>query len=146
MPAIAAGVFRRTPIERSDQRVSWERPDEAFFAAGACHILAWECRDAFPDRPIELVAMFLAGRAQPMHVYARWDDRAFDASGWNAESEVLRVNADFEGRPVTGVRIATGLAEFCAAHVHRMPEHYWRDPRPRAREYLSRFPPPWLQG
>jgi len=37
-----AGMFRRTPEERADQEVSWRRTDQAFFAAGACHILAWE--------------------------------------------------------------------------------------------------------
>ena len=33
-----AGVFRRTPAERADQELAWRRPDQAFFAAGACHI------------------------------------------------------------------------------------------------------------
>ncbi|MBE1611454.1 hypothetical protein [Actinopolymorpha pittospori] len=32
--------YRRTPAQRADQRLAWERPDEAFFASGACHILA----------------------------------------------------------------------------------------------------------
>lgn len=68
MPEVASGVFRRTLIERTDQRVSW-RSDQAFFASGACHILAWVCQESYLDRPIELAAMFLAGERHPLHVY-----------------------------------------------------------------------------
>ena len=92
-------MFRRTPIERFDQQVSWLRPEQAFFAAGACHILASVCRDAYPDRGITVAAMRLAGDLQVSHVYATWDGWAFDHSGWNFESELLEVNAAFEDRP-----------------------------------------------
>jgi hypothetical protein len=143
MPAVAAGRFRRTPIERADQRIAWERGDQAFFAAGACHILAFTCRDSYPDRVIGLTAMILDGDEHPFHVYATWEGWAFDASGWNPGHEVLAVNAAFEGRRITRAGITTGLAAFCTAHRHRMPDQYWRDPVPRARAYLGRFTPPW---
>lgn len=42
-----AGLFRRTDAERADQLLSWQRDDQAFFAAGACHILAR--RGVYPD-------------------------------------------------------------------------------------------------
>jgi hypothetical protein len=143
MPAVAAGVFRRTPIERADQRVAWERGDQAFFAAGACHILAFTCRDVYQDREIGLVAMTMDGDEHPFHVYATWQEWALDASGWNPEHEVLTVNAAFENRRIERAGITTGLAEFCAAHRHRMPGQYWRDPLPRARAHLELFAPPW---
>lgn len=41
---------------------------------------------------------------------------------------------------------ATDLAEFCRRHYHRMPDRYYRDPRPRARDYVRRFDPPWMPG
>jgi hypothetical protein len=143
MPAIAAGEFRRTPIERSDQRVSWERTDHAFFAAGACHILAWACRDAYPDKAMKLRAMFTAGEEHPVHVFTTCGEWAFDCCGWNPETELLKVNAEFEGRAVVGIEITDSLAEFCERHIHRMPHQYWRDPLPRARDYIDRFTPPW---
>jgi hypothetical protein len=87
----AAGVYRRTQAERDDQLLSWQRGDRAFFAAGACHILAWTCRELYPGRPI-------------------------------------------------------GIAGFCRRHHHRMPDQYYRNPRPRARDYLRRFDPPWMPG
>jgi len=67
-----AGRFRRTARERADQRVSWERPDRAFFAAGACHILAWACRSAYPDAGIGLAGMRRPGETHVCHVYAVW--------------------------------------------------------------------------
>ncbi|MEU4165235.1 hypothetical protein AB0E94_53245, partial [Actinoplanes sp. NPDC026670] len=91
MAAEAAGAFRRTAIERSDQRIAWERTDQAFFAAGACHILAWVCRDSYLDRPIEIAGVRAAGDWQVFHAYAVWDGWAFDHSGWNSESQLLAV-------------------------------------------------------
>ncbi|WP_127504406.1 hypothetical protein [Actinoplanes solisilvae] len=146
MPAIAAGTFRRTPIERADQRVSWERSDQAFFSAGACHILAWACRDAYPNRSIILAAMVKPDEQHPLHVYATWGRWAFDASGWNSEEDLLAVNAEFEGGAIGRRTVTVGLEEFCTAHIHRRPEQFWRDPIPRARDYVRRFEPPWSRS
>lgn len=57
----AAGTYRRTDLERRDQQVSWERPDKAFFAAGACHVLAWACLEVHADRPLRLAAIRTPG-------------------------------------------------------------------------------------
>ncbi|PGH42200.1 hypothetical protein COO58_20955 [Micromonospora sp. WMMA1996] len=146
MAVTAAGVFRRTPLERSDQRVAWHRTDQAFFAAGACHILAWVCRDTYPDRAIGTTGLRFADDRQVFHVYATWAGWAFDHAGWNPEPDLLAVNRDFERRPVERVPLADDLAAFCAAHHHRMPHRYWRDPIPRARAYLDRYAPPWTRG
>ena len=143
MTAQAAGVFRRTAVERSDQRVSWERTDQAFFAAGACHLLAWACRDAYAGRPIGIAAVRFKGEQQVVHTFATWEDWAFDHSGWNPESQLLAVNTDFEGHPLERVEVTVSLAEFCEQHYHRMPDQYWCDPSERARQYVDRHQPPW---
>ncbi|MEU7715397.1 hypothetical protein ACGF5H_29575 [Micromonospora chalcea] len=93
MAVTAAGVFRRTPGERADQRLAWNRADQPFFAAGACHILAWVCRDTYPDRPIGLAGLRFAGQRQVVHVYATWADWAFDHAGWNPEAYRTRLTA-----------------------------------------------------
>ncbi|MFI7212775.1 hypothetical protein ACIBP4_22975 [Micromonospora maritima] len=143
MAAVAAGVFRRTPLERSDQRLAWDRTDQAFFAAGACHILAWVCRDAYPDRSIGLAGLRFTDDIQVWHVYATWAGWAFDHSGWHPRADLLAANRDFESRPLEAVALPADLAEFCAAHHSRMPHQYWGDPLPRARAYLTRHAPPW---
>ncbi|MFI2712916.1 hypothetical protein ACH495_22610 [Micromonospora sp. NPDC018662] len=142
MAAVAAGVFRRTALERSDQRIAWQRTDQAFFAAGACHILAWVCRDAHPDRVIRLAGLRFVGDRQVCHVYATWAGWAFDHSGWNPEPDLLAANRDVESRPLERIALTDDLADFCSAHHHRMPHEYWRDPIPRARDYVHRHPPP----
>ena len=103
MTAQAAGMFRRTEVERSDQRVAWERPDQAFFAAGACHVLAWACRDAYPDRLIGIEAVRFVGEQQVFHTYATWNGWTFDHSGWNPEPQLFAANTDFEGHPLERV-------------------------------------------
>ncbi|MBB3042503.1 hypothetical protein KM427_02500 [Nocardioides sp. LMS-CY] len=143
MTATAAGVFRRTALERADQRVAWERSDQAFFAAGACHILAWTCRESYPEEPIGIAAVRFPGERQVFHAFATWNGWAFDHSGWNREGDLLAANADFEGGPLEVVEIDADLAEFCDEHYSRMPHQYWRDPRPRARAYLGLHSPPW---
>ncbi|MBC8991417.1 hypothetical protein H9X95_14780 [Micromonospora chalcea] len=142
MAVTAAGVFRRTPRERADQRLAWERADQAFFAAGACHILAWVCRDTYPDRPIGLAGLRFAGERQVFHVYATWADWAFDHAGWNREADLLAANREFERRSLDRIGITGDLATFCRAQHHRMPHQYWGDPLPRARDYVNRHPPP----
>lgn len=142
--AQAAGMFRRKEIERSDQRVAWERADQAFFAAGACHLLAWACRDTYPDRPIDIEALRFEGEHQVFHTYATWNDWTFDHSGWNPEPQLVAVNTDFEDHRLERVAITIDLAAFCEQHHHRMPHHYWRDPMQRARDYVGRHQPPWV--
>jgi hypothetical protein len=80
---------------------------------------------------------------QVLHTYAVWRDWAFDHSGWNPEPQLLEVNMVFEGRPLERVKITDGLIEFCEQFDHRRPHQYWRDPRPRARDYIRRHSPPW---
>ena len=41
----SSAQFRRTPAERANQLLSWNRDDVRFFAAGACHIREHDHRD-----------------------------------------------------------------------------------------------------
>ncbi|WP_418059822.1 hypothetical protein [Pimelobacter simplex] len=141
----AAGEFRRTPLERADQDVSWARGDQAFFASGACHLLAWTVRAAHPGHALAVVGLRRPGEAAICHVYAvRADGWAFDHAGWHPEVDLRAVNEAYEGTVLERVPVpeATTLAAFCAAHRHRMPTQYAGDPWPRARAYVDRYPPP----
>ncbi len=130
----AAGLFRRTEAERADQLLSWQRDDHAFFAAGACHILAW----AFTASPwgagFEIRVIFEPGAAYPVHVYASDGRWAFDHCGWTPESWLL---AAYEHERVMTVDVS--LEEFCARYWHRLPEQYAHSPWERARAYVARY-------
>ncbi|QSR31350.1 hypothetical protein CFI00_12720 [Nocardioides sp. S5] len=140
----AAGTYRRTDLERRDQQVSWERPDKAFFASGACHVLAWACVEVHADRSLRLGAIRTPGAHEVWHTYAVWGDHAFDASGWHLERELVRANEAFEGRALERVPIVGSLEDFCVEQHHRLPRDFWADPWPRAQDYVRRFVPPWV--
>ncbi|MEV4622240.1 hypothetical protein AB0J74_26450 [Asanoa sp. NPDC049573] len=65
----AAGEFRRTPLERSDQRVSWQRPDQAVpitvglaaFCAGHVHRMP----HGYWDDPLPRARAYLRRRTPP---------------------------------------------------------------------------------
>lgn len=143
MAVVAAGMWRRSEAERVDQRLSWVRTDRAFFAAGACHLLAWTCRATYPDEMIGIASLVLAGENLAYHTYAIWGGWAFDHCGWNQESDLVAANEQYEGKSSQRIQVTTDLGQFCQDHHHRMPHEYWDDPRPRARAYVSRYPPPW---
>jgi hypothetical protein len=107
-----AGMFRRTPVERTDQRVAWERADQAFFAAGACHVLAWACQGLYTDRPVAVAAVRRTGDRHVSHAYSAWNGWAFDHSGWNRETQLLAANSAFERRTLERTSRRGGDSKF----------------------------------
>jgi hypothetical protein len=135
-----AATFRRTPAERVDQELAWNRTDQAFFAAGACHILAWTFVEQRPY--FGIAALRKVGEANPSHVIATDGRWAFDHDGWTMETDLLAATAQYEPeKPWELLSVSTDLGTFCATNNHRLPDLYFDDPRPRARAYIARFPP-----
>lgn len=135
--------FRRTPEERRDQLLSWNREDQAFFAAGACHILAFAFLETYPQAGFRPIGLWPRGLDYPGHVYVGDGTWAFDHDGWTMEGELISVScaaepeADFRALP-----IEVGLDTFCARHNHR-PRHLFAfDPWSRAQRYIEEFPHP----
>jgi len=137
-----AATFRRTKAERNDQRLSWQRSDQAFFAAGACHILAWAFVTGRSNSNFQIVALRKVGEKHASHVIASDGVWAFDHDGWTRESDLLAVTAAFEPeKPWESLLITADLGAYRRSHDHRLPEQYAEDPWPRARAYIARFPP-----
>jgi hypothetical protein len=141
---MAAGQHRRTDDERKDQYLSWVRSDQAFFAAGACHILAYVTQAAYPAEQISLFGVRPVGSDSVNHVVAGWGEYAFDFSGWHRLGELLAANEAFEGRRLEFVEIKESLEDFCATHSHRLPKQFYADPSKRARKNMLLFKPPFL--
>lgn len=136
---VPSGRFRRTPAERADQQLSWVRSDAAFFAAGACHILAFAFVAAHPDFSIR--ALRKRGEPFAFHVFATDGAWAFDHDGWTPESELISVTSVAElPAELETLDIPLDLVRFCADHHSRLPEDFAHDPWPRARAYIARFP------
>jgi len=95
-------TFRRTPAERADQELSWRRGDQAFFAAGACHILAFAFQHLHPDAGFSVIGLRKIGEAWVSHAYVSDGRWAFDHDGWTPEEELLAVT--------TAAELGAGLA------------------------------------
>ncbi|ADB29770.1 hypothetical protein Kfla_0649 [Kribbella flavida DSM 17836] len=138
---VAAGFFRRTDAERRDQELAWNRSDQAFFAAGACHILAWTFLETYPDAGFHLVDLRKVGEKDAFHVVASNGTDAFDHAGWTSLDELVRMSEEFEGVPIETLPVTEdSLHSYCQSHWCRPPEGYWSDPIPRAQAYLKQFP------
>jgi hypothetical protein len=139
----SSAQFRRTPAERADQMLSWNRGDVRFFAAGACHILAFAFLQTYPKAGFGVVGIWARGEAHPMHVHVTDGEWAFDFDGWTPVDELLAVtraaepDAGYEQRP-----IEAGLSAFCRVHNHRDRLYYAFDPWERALRYIAQFPEP----
>ena len=132
--------YTRTEAERADQRLSWFRPDRAFFAAGACHILAFVVAEELAEPAGEVVAMVPRSSGPGSHVYYRLGTHVFDFNGWNAESEVLArtrldYTAKYPGWDYDLVVVGLSLELFCKQFDSRPPRDYFSSPIPRARAY-----------
>jgi hypothetical protein len=86
---VPASRFAHTPQERADPLLSWQRPDQGFFAAGACHILAWAFADLHRGEGFEVVALRWVGERCANHVIASDGHWAFDHAGWNLEADIV---------------------------------------------------------
>lgn len=108
--------------------LSWARDDQAFSAAGACHILAYAFHESHPEG--EIIYTRPLGDHLGNHVYVRTGDWAFDFAGWTKEAEILAVmHAAYEPMyPGWAVELVTitdlTIHEYCRRYGMRRPEAY----------------------
>lgn len=141
-------LFDRTPEERRDKFKSWARDDQAFFAAGACHILADLFVELHHHEGFKMVYIKPDGDFPGSHVYASDGTWAFDHNGWTKEENLLAVTEAayterYPGWSYTKDTIEfaiDALENFCRANKHRMPGQFAHLPWERAYEYIQRFP------
>lgn len=128
-------------------RLSWQRPDLNFFAAGACHVLAFAFLEAYPRSGFRPRWIRPAPGCGGTHMYVTDGTLAFDAQGYVPEAELLAGHraAYLTRNPAWRADVLdvdVPLAEFCAAHHHRAPWEFPPGVWERARRYLERFTPP----
>ena len=135
-------TLRRTPAECADVRLSWERPDIPFFAAGACHILAFAFLERWPRSGFSPRFIRPAPGQSGSHVYVSDGHMAFDAQGYVPESELLdahraaflALSPDWSADVLD---VDVPLAEFCAVNQHRAPWDFPPGVWARAHTFLS---------
>lgn len=140
-------LFDRTPEEKRDIFVSWSRSDQAFFASGACHILANLFVQLHQHEGYKMIHIKPAQGFTGNHVYASNGEWAFDHNGWTKEKELLSTtskafrekypNWTYERTVIENS--LTSLEDFCKANNHRLPWQYAYLPWERAYKYIARF-------
>ena len=139
--------FDRTPEERRDPFKSWARDDQAFFAAGACHILADLFLQLHQGEGYKMIYIKPTAGFTGNHVYVSDGEWAFDHNGWTREVELLRFTEETYKKHYPGwgygrieiEHTMTSLEEFCEVNNHRLPWQYAYFPWERAYTYINQF-------
>ncbi len=134
----------------SDRRLeqSWRRPDSAFFAAGACHVLAAAFIEEYPREGFAAYVIRPERGYRGSHVFTAKGDVAFDWKGYRPRSQLEREYLDtlrsfFGEWRGSVVRVEDPISwEFCRVHRHRHPSQFFSCPLGRARQFVRRFPAP----
>ena len=135
----------RTDAERRDQELSWARPDEAFFASGACHVLAFRFLHRYGNDRHRVILIRPIDGLPGSHAYVTDGAWAFDFNGWTPEEYLLAESTvacrrlwpswDFER-----IEVEDDLEAFCVRWQHRPPSDFASDVTARADRYIDRFP------
>jgi hypothetical protein len=139
-------LFERTAGELRDPFVSWARGDQAFFASGACHILAEMFRQLHYDEGFYLVHIKPAHGFTGNHVYATDGHWAFDHNGWTEESELLVITEEayrkkYPGWTYERIVMNEDFEAYCKKNHHRLPWQFAYLPWERAYNYIQQFAP-----
>jgi|SRR5215469_11382651 len=145
----------RTPGSKRDLLKQWRLPDRVFFAAGACHILAYAFIELYPASGFRAFWIRPAPEHTGNHIVVMRDALLFDYHGYSQWDSFWahtkgRANQWWPGWNAEVVPIDT-VALISHAHARayvglcmKEPGDYLIDPLPRARAYLQRFPAPPL--
>lgn len=136
----------RTPAQKADQRWSWDRGDRAFFAAGACHILAREFLATEAGRGFRPFMIVPDPGWRGGHVFCSDGRTTFDYHGCarhdpfvaHYRAKIARFFPGWRGRCVDIVDSFWRDDWFERTH-HRRPEQFLHDPTPRARRFIARL-------
>ncbi len=140
-------LYTRSDAENRDPFLAWQRNDKAFFAAGACHILAHMFLSLHVGEGFKLIYIKPKNGAMGNHLYASNDTWAFDFNGWTREAELLEVYAAAYRQAESNwdydrIVISEGLPAYIAKGEHnlRPPEYFPHLPWERAYNYIKQFP------
>lgn len=136
-------IYLRTPEEKANHAAWWEQPDEIFFSAGACHILASVLVASYEDQGFSPFMVQPCDGPRGGHVIAANRTRVIDASGFHRRADFLEeytreIRAqipEWEGKLVQLTQDPASW-EFCRERGYRHPSQFPHDPLPRAEKFI----------
>lgn len=150
-------MYLLAPGIKSDPIRRWALPDRVFFAAGACHILAYAFIERYPHAGFRPVWIKPREGFTGNHIVALAGGTSFDYRGYCEWSSVLAHtfrkarrsfpgwDADLVELPVA-VLVSEALSRTYEGLWLREPSQFHQDALPRARAFVARFPSPTLAG
>ena len=143
------GAIKRDPVRR------WALPERAFFACGACHILARAFLDRYPAAGGRAMWIRPAPGFTGNHIVVDGGDWVFDWHGYAGRRRYLdhygaKARRWWPGWSATlvdlppEVLVSESRSRRHAGLWLREPGQFLHDAMPRARAFLDRFPPPPL--
>ena len=141
MYLLRSGI-KQDPVRR------WNLPDRAFFASGACHILAHAFLERFPSAGLGPVWLRPRGGFTGNHVFVTNGDLAFDYHGYVPHDHLVdhyarRARRFFPGWEFDLVPVTVSLVNREEAKAIGMdlrePAQFLHDALPRAHRYPERF-------
>ena len=133
---------KRDPVRR------WELPDRIFFAAGACHILAYAFLQKYQKEGFKPYWIKPGKGYKGNHIFVSDGVNAFDYRGYNSEKRLLEQIIEDMGKHYPGwhyelielaeeALISEKLSRTYEGLWLREPGQYLHNPMERAEAYLS---------
>ncbi len=131
----------------------WALPDRVFFAAGACHILAYVFLTRYGTPAMQAWWIRPASGFSGNHIFVATEDWAFDYHGYVERQRLIdhnwqRARHWYPGWDATlvalpqDVLISEAKSRGYDGLWLREPGQFLHNAMPRADAYLDRFPPP----
>lgn len=137
-------MFQPTPGTKQDPVRRWALPDRAFFAHGACHILAGVYLTDPPRGGFRAERIVPNGPFPGNHVYLTDGTVCFDYRGYTRRDQLLAWYAKAQARITPGwsgtiEAVRFDLLDTAALNARRMrgPDQYLHNPVPRARAFIA---------
>jgi hypothetical protein len=142
---ISSLTYKRSVAQKADPFLSWKRTDKEFFAAGACHILAYMFLQLHPNENWSIIHIKPKRGYSGNHVYVTNGTWAFDYHGWTLEKELLEetqkaYTKEYKGWQFERVIVQDDLETFCRANDHCPPSYFPYLPWERGYNYIKQFP------
>ena len=137
-------MYRPAPGTKQDPVRRWALPDRAFFAHGACHILAGVYLRNSPRHGFRAERIVANAPYPGNHIYVTDGTLCFDYRGYCARDRLLAWYATQQAGHMPQWRGTVEAVRFdlldtaaLNARLMRGPDQYLHDPIPRARAFVA---------
>ncbi len=146
-------MYRIESFKKRDPYLRWALPDRAFFACGACHILAYAFLELHQVRSLRAIWLNPDAGYTGNHIYVASSDWVFDYHGYSDPEryhahtwrKAQRWWPGWNATPVElpmDVLVSEAKSKTYDGLWFRKPTQFLHDALPRAHAYLTRFSSP----